>query len=131
MRRQQLRRDRQSPMLSAIVEESALRNRRIDAQVMRAQAGRLIEMMEDPNVALQVVPAGTGDSPNLGKPITVFRFPENSLSDVVCVEQRDHAVFHSEQKYTVRYSQRFHALAAGASSPDITRRVLLRIRDGI
>jgi hypothetical protein len=118
MHRRCLHSYRQSCMLWAIVEEAAFRNQRIDARTMRAQVGHLIDMVEDRNVALQVVPAGTGDTPTLSEPMTIFRFPERHLGDVVCLEQLDRAFFLHERKDTEHYNQLFSSLTVKALPPD-------------
>jgi len=131
MQRRCLHRYRQSCVLWAIVEEAAFHNRRIDARTMRAQVGHLIDMVEDPNVALQVVPAGAGDAPTLSEPMTIFRFPERYLGDVVCLEQLDRAFFLHERKDTEHYNQLFSSLTVKALPPDVTRSVLRRIQEEI
>jgi hypothetical protein len=131
MERQELYHYRQSRRLWAIVEETAFRNRRIDAWTRRVQIEHLIDMTEERNVTLQVVPASTGGSLTLSEPMTIFRFPAGYLGDVVCLEQPDSALFLHERKDTEHYNQLFDNLAVKASSPEITRGVLRKIRDEI
>jgi hypothetical protein len=131
MHRRCLHRCRQSCMLWAIVEEAAFHNQWIDARTRRAQVSHLIDMTEDPNVALQVVPAGSGDAPTLSEPMTIFRFPDRYLGDVVCLERSDRAFFLHELKDTEHYNQLFSSLTVKALPPDITRSALRRIRDEI
>jgi hypothetical protein len=131
MHRRCLHRCRQSCVLWTIVEESAFRDQRIDAPVMRAQVTHLIDMVDDPNVVLQVMPAGAGGARTLSQPMTIFRFSDRHLGDVVCLEQPDHAFFLHEQKDTEYYNQLFSGLCVRALPPDITRNALRRIRDGI
>jgi uncharacterized protein DUF5753 len=128
---QPLHRYKESGRLWAIVEESAFRSRRIDAQTMRAQVNYLIDLAEGPNVTLQIVPAGTGGNPALSEPMTIFRFPGRYLGDVVCMEQHDRTFFLHERKDTEHYSRLFDSLALKASPPDTTRRVLRKVREGI
>jgi hypothetical protein len=117
--------------LWAVVEETAFRCRRVDARTMQAQVNYLIDLAEEPNVALQILPAGTGGNLTLSEPMTIFRFPGRYLGDVVCKEQPDRASFLHERKDTDHYNQLFESLAVKAAPPDITRRVLRKIRDGI
>lgn len=112
--------------LWAVVEEAALRDQRIDAPVMRVQVERLIELSDDPRIALQVVPAGRL---TFSEPVTIFRFPEPFLGDVVCLEQPDDMLFLHERKDTDHYSQFFDNMTVRAAPPDITRRMLVKIRD--
>jgi hypothetical protein len=129
MQHQRLHRYQGWRRLWAIVEESAFRSQRIDARIMRAQVEYLISLTDKPNVALQVVPAGTGGNRTLSEPMTIFRFPGRYLGDVVCLERPDRAFFVHERKDTDHYSQLFDSLAIKASPPDSTRRMLRHIRD--
>lgn len=131
MQRRCLHRYRQSSVLWAIVEEKAFHNPRIDRRTMRAQVTHLIDMVEDPNVALQVMPAGAANAPTRSEPMTIFRFPERYLGDVVCLEQADRAFFLHERKDTEHYNQLFSSLTVKALPPDSTGSVLRRIRDEI
>jgi hypothetical protein len=96
---------------------------------MRAQVERLIVWSEDPNLALQVVPAGPAGNLALSEPITIFRFHEPFLGDAVCLEQSGAPVFLHERKDTDHYSQFFDNLTVRAAPPDISRRMLMAIRD--
>jgi hypothetical protein len=131
MQGQPLNRRRGPRRLWAVIEEAAFRSRRIDARTMQAQVSYLIDLAEKPNVALQIIPAGTAGNLTLSEPMTIFRFPGRYLGDVVCMEQSDRALFLHERKDTEHYNQLFDNLAVNAAPPDITGRVLRKIRDGI
>lgn len=131
MQRQRLHRYQGSCRLWAVVEEAAFRSQRIDARTMRGQVEYLIDLADKPNVALQVVPADTRGNLTLSEPITIFRFPERSVGDVVCMEQPDRALFLLERKDIDHYNRLFDNLALKASTPDITRRMLREIRNGM
>jgi hypothetical protein len=131
MQRQWLYRYRGQCQLWAIVEEASLHSPWIDAPIMRAQAGYLIDLMDEPNVTFQVVPMGTAGDLTLSEPMTIFRLPGRSLGEVVCLEQRDHALFLHERKDTDHYKQLFDSLKGKASPPDNTWRMLREVRDGV
>jgi hypothetical protein len=131
MRCQPLYRYKESCRLWAVVEESAFRSRRVDAQTMHAQVNYLIDLADEPNVTLQIASAGTGGNPALSGPMTIFRLPGRYLGDVVCMEQPDRTCFLHERKDTEHYNQLFDSLAVKAPPPDTTRRVLREIREGI
>jgi hypothetical protein len=64
---------------------------------MRSQLTHLIDISEQPNVTLQVLmPAqlpGLDDHVTIREPITIFRFPEEHLGDVVFLERPSGGVF--------------------------------------
>ena len=125
MRRQQQHRDsQQSRMLWAILEEAALRNERISPRIMRAQVRHLIQVAEQHNIAIQIVPAGTTGNGTISEPVTIFRFPGKYLCDVVHLEQPGHGYFLHERKIAEHYNWHFNSLSIMGISPKATRKFL-------
>jgi hypothetical protein len=85
-RRQMLDRER-GPTLWAILDEAALLRTAGDAATMRGQLNCLIKATEYPKVRLQVLPLGAGGHVTNGAPVTMLRFREDELSDLVYLEQ--------------------------------------------
>lgn len=128
MNRQWVLRNRRSCQLWAIVEETALRNQPVDRATMQAQIRYLIEVADQPNIRLQVLPPGTGDNLTINQPITVFRFPEPHSGDVVCIEQPSGGLFLRERKDAVHYNQLLSRLGIRApKQPDKVTDLLRQI----
>jgi hypothetical protein len=82
---------------------------------MRAQIRRLIDLTEQPNVALGVLPLGIDDNTTIKESITLFRFAESHLGDVVCLEQPSTGQFLYARGSTEHYSQLMDLIATRAS----------------
>lgn len=77
----------------AVVDEAALRRPLGGVSAMRAQLEHLIELNLRDNVTLQVVPFHAGGHAAAGGPFSIMRFTEDSLSDVVYLEQLTSALY--------------------------------------
>ena len=93
MRRQQLLRRARPPHLWAVIDEAALRRPIGGLATMRAQIQHLIETAKSSCVTVQVLPFSAGGHAAAGGPITLLRFPESELPDVVYLEQLTSAVY--------------------------------------
>jgi hypothetical protein len=131
MRRQQILRRPNAPTLWAVIDEEAFHNRAIPAATMRAQIESLIQAGQQPNIALQVMAGGLGDSAcnaAAGAPITVLRFPEPELPDVVYLHQRTRGIYPGEPNDIYHYAQVLDRLGIeaknGAATMDILNRLL-------
>jgi hypothetical protein len=82
-----------APKLWAVVDESALRRPLGGSEVMRAQIEHLIRVSELPNLVLQVLPFHVGGHAAAGGPVTILRFPQPDLPDIVYLEQLSSAVY--------------------------------------
>ncbi|MEV4671624.1 MULTISPECIES: helix-turn-helix domain-containing protein [Actinomadura] len=103
--------------LWAILDEAALRRPIGGPDTMRAQIEHLITMSEGmPNVRLQVLPFAAGGHVALGGPITIVRFAEHDLDDVVYLEQLTGARY-PEGDEAARYQQIMDLLAIRAARP--------------
>ena len=126
MRRQQLLHQPAPPRLWAVIDEAALRRPAGGAATMRAQLRQLIETAELPNVTLQVLPFSAGDTP-VGMPITVLRFPEGELPDVVYSEQLAGALYLDKPADTELYRHVMNRLATAAAPQKATAAILAQI----
>jgi hypothetical protein len=128
MRRQELLREQDSFQLWAIVDEAALRTAQADTQTMRSQITHLINISGQPNVTIQVLRSpGLDDHVAIKEPITIFRFPEEHLDDVILLEQPDGYVFLSDRTEAEHYSQLMSRLAMRAAAADDARSLLNKI----
>jgi hypothetical protein len=124
MRRQHLLGRPDPPKLWVIIDESAVRRRLGTARTMRAQVGHLIEMSQQPNVTVQVIPLDTSVHAVAGGPITLLRFPHSDLPDVVYLEQLTDALYLPWLGDVSHYITVFDRLALEALTPGETREFL-------
>lgn len=87
MQRQQILNEPEPVRLWAVVDEAALRRPVGGQEVMHEQLEHLIEMIELPNITLQIVPFGSGGHATEGCPFTLLRFREPDLPDILYLEQ--------------------------------------------
>lgn len=101
------------------VGPTALRRTVCDPATMREQIDHLIEMSRPAHVNVQVLPFSAGGHLALGGPITIVRFAEHDLDDVVYLEQLISARY-PEGPEADRYQKVMDALAIRASQPATT-----------
>jgi transcriptional regulator with XRE-family HTH domain len=81
------------PKIWAVMDEGALRRSIGGPQVMKAQLRHLIDMCDNPNVTLQILPFSAGAHRAMGGPFTILRYSEPDLRDVVYIEQLTSALY--------------------------------------
>jgi len=128
MRRQELLREHHSFRLWAIVDVAALRNEHANPQTMRSQITHLINISEQQNVTIQVLlPPVPDDHVVIKDHITIFRFAEKHIDDVVFLEQPQGGVFLRGRKEAEHYNHLMSRLGIRAVRADDARRVLREI----
>lgn len=106
--------------LWAVIDEAALRRPIGGPETMRTQIEHLIAVSEGmPNVNVQLLPFSAGGHLALGGPITIVRFAEHDLEDVVYLEQLTGARY-PEGREADRYKQIMDLLAIRAATPTRT-----------
>jgi transcriptional regulator with XRE-family HTH domain len=113
--------------LWAVIDEAALRRPIGDAATMRGQLEHLIYIAELPHVTVQLLPFSVGGHAAAGGPITILRFPQAELPDVVYLEQLISALYLDKSSDTYRYGHLMNRLAIEAEQPATTQRLLRRI----
>jgi transcriptional regulator with XRE-family HTH domain len=113
--------------LWAVIDEAALRRPIGDSATMRAQLEHLIHIAELPHVTVQVLPFSVGGHAAAGGPITILRFPQAELPDVIYLEQLISALYLDKPADTYRYGHLMNRLAIEAEQPATTQRLLRRI----
>jgi transcriptional regulator with XRE-family HTH domain len=103
LRRQQLLTQPGAPEVWAVLDEAALRRPPGGPEVMRAQLEHLLEIIDLPNVTLQIVPFHVGPHAAAGGPFTILRFPEPDLPDVVYLEQLNSALYIDQPDDVIDY----------------------------
>ncbi|GAB3507398.1 helix-turn-helix domain-containing protein [Phytohabitans suffuscus] len=134
-RRVRLRLERQQvltrpdpPRLWAVVDEAALRRPVGGRRVMRDQLETLISIVvKSPHVSLQVVPLAAGGYAAAGSPFTILRFPQDSLPDVVYIEQLTGALYLDKRDDVEYYFDAVNRLFVEAAPVRDTVRILERI----
>ncbi|WUH98816.1 helix-turn-helix domain-containing protein [Spirillospora sp. NBC_00431] len=111
----------------AVIDEAALRRPIGGPATMRAQIEHLIAVSESmPNVKVQLLPFSSGGHLALGGPITIIRFAEHDLDDVVYLEQLTGARY-PEGREADRYKEIMDSLAIRAAPPARTVTLLKEI----
>jgi hypothetical protein len=124
--------ERPDPLrLWAILDEAALRRTVGGAAVMRAQIEHLVEMAALPNITVQILPFTSGGHAAEGGPLTLLRFAEPDLPDVVYLEQLTGALYPDRTSDIARYRDVMNRIGVQAEpparTPGILRDVLSRL----
>lgn len=128
MARQKLLTRPNGPRLWAVVDEAVLRRPFGGPQVMRAQLEKLLEVVELPNVTLQVAPFSVGAAA-AGSPITLLRFSDPALPDKVYLEHLTNAVYLDKPDEIDQYTLIMDRLCAEANTPEETSRFVRTLLD--
>jgi hypothetical protein len=117
MARQQILHREEPVWLWAVLDEASLRRPVASAAVMRRQIRHLIEISQLPNVRLQVLPLDVGGHASGCGSITMLRFTEAELPDVVYLEHLFTAAYLNKPTDTASYRDTLDGLAADAEPP--------------
>jgi transcriptional regulator with XRE-family HTH domain len=124
MRRQGILHGPNPPHLWVVIDEGALRRPIGGRAVMRAQIRHLIDIAELPRVTVEMLPFSAGSHTATGGPITILRFPEDAIRDVVYLEQLTSAFYPDRQADIDHYWHVMNRLVTEAESPAATETVL-------
>jgi transcriptional regulator with XRE-family HTH domain len=127
MERQQILHRPDAPSLWAVLDEGALRRPFGAAATMRRQIEHLRAVAELPNVTVQLLPFSVGGHSAAGGPVTILRFAERELPDVVYLEQLISALYLDKPSDTFRYGHVMNRLAVEAETPAATKRFLRQL----
>ncbi|MFD4583363.1 helix-turn-helix domain-containing protein [Streptomyces sp. NPDC058423] len=130
-RRVALRLERQKALVSeraphfhAVLDEAALRRPYGDRSVMQGQLRHLIEVSEQPNITLQIMPFSFGGHAGESGSFTMLRFPESDLSDLVYLEQLTSALYLDKPEEVALYERVMKRLQEDSPGPDESRDLL-------
>ena len=124
MGRQKLLTRENPPRYWVVMDEAALRRPMGGRDVHVAQIERLIDLVGEPNITLQVMPFRYGGHAADGGAFTIMRFPETDLPDVVYMEYLTGAHFIDKPEEVERYAVVMERLSVAGTSPDRTREIL-------
>jgi transcriptional regulator with XRE-family HTH domain len=117
--------DRPEPLkLWAVLDEAVLRRTVGGPATMRAQIEHLIEVAERPNITVQVLPFTSGGHAAESGPVTLLRFAERELPDVVYLEQLTGALYPDRTADIARYRDVLNRLGVHAEPPARTGEIL-------
>jgi len=125
--RQQVLHDADPARLWVVIDEAALRRVIGGTAVMKAQIARLIEATRLSHVRIQVLPLSAGGHAAGGGSVTVLRFSESELPDVVYLEQMLTAVYLSRQEDSAHYREVLNRLTTQAGGLNATTATLERL----
>lgn len=108
-----------------ILDEAALRRTAGTREVMRAQILRLVEVIDRPNIELQVVPFDTGYYMGQAHDYSIFGYDTKPPVDIVYLDQHDGGEYVDDIKRTPKYQTLWEQQKAAATGPEQTRRLLL------
>ena len=114
-KRQTILHEPASCRLWAVIDEAALWRQPGTAVTMRGQLRQLIEIAELPHVTIQVMPFSTGVT--AGGAITVLRFAEPEIADVVYLDQFTGSLYLREPDDVQHYAQVVDRLCTRAELP--------------
>ncbi|WP_433476924.1 helix-turn-helix domain-containing protein [Spirillospora sp. CA-142024] len=117
--------DRSRPLrLWAVLDEAALCRTVGGAATMLGQIEHLAEMAARPNITVQILPFTSGGHAAEGGRVTLLRFAEPELPDVVYLEQLTGALYPDRTSDIARYRDVLNRLGVQAEPPDRTQELL-------
>ena len=125
--RQKLLTTADPPNVWAVVDEAALHRVAGGQQIMRAQLERLIELIELPNVTVQIMPFQAGGHAAAGGSFTILRFAEPDIPDIVYLEQLTSALYLDKASDVDEYFIVMDRLCVEAHSPEVSTKLLQSI----
>ncbi|MEU6415157.1 helix-turn-helix transcriptional regulator [Microbispora sp. NPDC046933] len=127
LERQRILDGENSPKFWAVIDEAALRRPIGGVDVMRGQIQHLIDLMNQPNVTIQVIPFSYGGHAAEGGAFSILRFADSDLPDIVYVEQLASALYLDKREEVDRYSEVMERLCAVSTTPTETVDLLRQI----
>lgn len=116
--------------LWAVLDEAALRRPIGGVRAMRAQLKHLIEMAQQPNVTVQIMPFTSGGHAAAGGSFSLLHFAENDLPDMVYLEQLASAQYLDKQDVVGTYVEVLDRLHVEAATPaDSLKSLQARLRE--
>lgn len=108
-----------------IMDEAALRRIAGSKEIMKEQIMRLVEIIDRPNVELQVVPFDVGYYMGQSHSYMILGYDTNPPVDIVYLEQHDGGEYVDDTRRTPKYQTLWEQQKAAAMGPEQTRRFLL------
>ncbi|MGW7520448.1 helix-turn-helix domain-containing protein [Streptomyces sp. NPDC054796] len=122
--RQDMLKQPHAPRLWAVVDEAALRRPLGGSAVMEGQIRHLLWAAEQRNITVQIAPFRIGGLAAAGGPVTIMRFLEPDLPDVVYLEQLTSSLYLEKREEVENYMAVMDRLCAMAEPPARTKAFL-------
>ena len=119
MTRQEILTDPSAPSLWAVIDQAVLWWL-AGSSALGDQIRHLITMAELPHVTLQVLPVSSGEQVAISGPVTLLRFADPELADVVYYQQQTTALCLDRDEDVRHYRALMDNIAACAKSPTQT-----------
>ncbi|GAA4196532.1 helix-turn-helix transcriptional regulator [Microbispora amethystogenes] len=120
-----------APTFWAVIDEAALRRPIGGTEVMRGQVQHLIDLMNQPNITIQVIPFSFGGHAAEGGAFSILRFSDQDLPDIVYVEQLASALYLDKREEVDRYTGVMERLCAVSTTPaetvDLLRQIMTEL----
>ncbi|WP_433547606.1 helix-turn-helix domain-containing protein [Streptomyces sp. CA-294286] len=127
MARQNAALKREDPLkLWAILDESILHREVGGPAQLRKQLAHLLDMQEEPNITLQVLPFDAGSHAGMLGPFVIMQFPVQADLDVVYSEGLASSVYLERDSDRAVYGRTFDLLRAAARGVDPSRDMIAR-----
>jgi uncharacterized protein DUF5753/helix-turn-helix protein len=127
MIRQYILRRRPRPAnLWAVVSESVLYAPVESTRTLRAQLEHMVELCMRPNVTVQLLPSGLFDELQAPGSLTLVRFPQQQLSDLVSLDRPGDSAYPHRRAEVERHWHVFNRLVTESAPPDQTIPILRR-----
>ncbi|WP_063040232.1 MULTISPECIES: helix-turn-helix domain-containing protein [Nocardia] len=124
IRRQEVLRRAEPPIIWAIIDEAALHRPVGGSRVHREQMEHLIELAELPNVTVQVLPYSAGEHAAAGSSFSILRFAETELPDIVYLEHLTSALYLDRKQDLALYLSVMDRLSVQAEAPGESLKIL-------
>jgi transcriptional regulator with XRE-family HTH domain len=112
------------PSLWVVLDEAVLRRPIGGVNAMRAQLRHLVDMSQQPNITIQVIPFSAGGNPVTWGPFSVLRFAEYDVPDVVYLEQLTSALYLDKPDVVDSYLDVMERLCTDAATPAASVKML-------
>lgn len=116
-----------APRFRAVLDEAALHRPFGGPSVMRGQLEHLIEVSEQPNITLQVMPFSFGGHSAETGAFAMLSFPEPDLPDIVYMEQLTSALYMDKPEEVSQYGAAMESLFEECPSPEESRELLRKL----
>ncbi|SEG15193.1 Helix-turn-helix domain-containing protein [Thermomonospora echinospora] len=104
------------PRLWAVFDEAALHRFLGHRALIREQLRHLLDVLDRPNVTLQIVPIGSPLGVLSRNPFSILRFPPPELPDIVYIEQLTNALYIDKGEDVAAYRQLLDKISMSALS---------------
>lgn len=121
---------RKTPLDVAVVLDEAVLRRPVGGpEVLAGQLRHLLELAEQPNISIQVLPFTAGAHPALTGGYAILRFSEFLAADVVYLENMTSDLFVESEVDVYRYGLAFNQLCALALGEDDSKALIAEAAD--